>query len=240
MKFMHLQEKVNKLLMNLDFFSICIKMEYQKIINLLDTTSNSVPRFNTKKWIEVHDQSRESYSINKQMRFKTSILRSDICDYSDAYIVIKGTITAEGTIDRDKHNRRFILKNKCSICFNAPSTKINGTFIDNAEDLDTVMPMSNMIECSKNYLKTSGTLWNYCKDISIDPITNSESFKYKTNTTGNDDDGNTEEFEFSVPLKHLSNFWRKLDIPLINCKVSLTLTWFKNCVLADDNNSCRK
>ena len=70
-------------------------MECQKIINLQGTTSDNVPRFNTKKWIDVHDQSGVLYNINKQIRFKTSMLRCDICDYSDAYIFIKGIVTVE-------------------------------------------------------------------------------------------------------------------------------------------------
>ena len=79
-------------------------MEYQKILNLVDTTSDSVPRFVTKKWVNVHDPSGEAYSTNKQIRFKTSMLRSDLCDYSDSYIVVKGTITVEEAdkIDRKK------------------------------------------------------------------------------------------------------------------------------------------
>ena len=67
-------------------------MEYQKITNLLGNTSDKVPRFITKKWIEVYDQSGETYNTNKQIRFKTSMLRSDLCDYSDAYIVVKGLL----------------------------------------------------------------------------------------------------------------------------------------------------
>ena len=155
------------------------------------------------------------------------MLRSNICNYFDAYIFIKGTISVEGANDGDKHNRSLILKNNAlSICH---VLKINGTFIDNAEDLDVVMPMYNLIEYNKNYSKTSGTLWNYYKDISIDSITNSTSFKYKISITGKTaNDGNTKEVEFSVPLKHLSNFWRILDMPLINCEVSLTLTWCNN------------
>ena len=91
-------------------------MEYQKIINLLNTTSDNVPRFITKKWIEVHDQSGGSYNINKQIRFKTSMLESDICDYSDAYIVVKGTITVQTENNRviDGNNRNLILKNNAS------------------------------------------------------------------------------------------------------------------------------
>ena len=84
-------------------------MEYQKITNLLGNTSDKVPRFITKKWIEVYDQSGEIYSTNKQIRFKTSMLRSDLCDYSDAYIVVKGIITVSTTDGanniRDKENR---------------------------------------------------------------------------------------------------------------------------------------
>ena len=72
-------------------------MEYQKITNLLSNTPDKVPRFITKKWIEVHDQSAETYNTTKQIRFKTLMLRSDLCDYSDAYIVVKGIITASAT-----------------------------------------------------------------------------------------------------------------------------------------------
>ena len=91
-----------------------------------------------------------------------------------------------------------------------------------------------MIENRKNYSKTSGTLQNYTRDISVDPLKNSESFKYKTSITGKTaNDGNTKEVEFSVSLKHLSNFWKALDIPLINCEVSLSLTCSKYCVITD-------
>ena len=165
-------------------------MEYQKITNLLDATSDNVTRFITKKWVEIHDQSgsaEDRYKPSKQIRFKTSMLRSDLCDYSDAYIVVKGDITLTKTNGRgiiDIRNRFLAFKN------NAPFTncisKINNVLIDNAEDLDVVMPMYNLLECSKNYTKTTGSLWNYYRDepndfpannYNADPITNSESFK---------------------------------------------------------------
>ena len=105
-------------------------MEYQKITNLLDLISDNVPRFIAKKWVEVHNQSGSAkgrYKPNKQIRFKTSMLRSDLCDYSDAYIVVKGDITLTKTEDRgfiDVRNRLLAFKN------NAPFTdcisKING------------------------------------------------------------------------------------------------------------------
>ena len=77
-------------------------MEYQRIINLLDITSDSIPRFITKKWVEVYDQSNKIYSTKKQIRFETSMLRSDLYNYSDAYIAVNGTITAEGANNRDR------------------------------------------------------------------------------------------------------------------------------------------
>ena len=84
-------------------------MEFQKIINLLSTTSDNkdLPIFVTKKWIEIYDQSEKNYSPNKEIRIKTSILRSDLCDFGDAYIVVKGTITAEGDNNANKRNKNL-------------------------------------------------------------------------------------------------------------------------------------
>ena len=124
-------------------------------------------------------------------------------------------------------------------------SKINGVKIDNAEDLDVVMPLYKLLEYSKNYRKTTGSLWNYYRDepsgtIGDNNIThsilNSESFDYKANFKDNGvthDNLTKNDVKFVVPLKHLSNFWIHLDIPLINCEVELILTWFKNCVLID-------
>ena len=137
-------------------------MEYQKITNLLGTTIDEIPRFITKKWVEVHDQSGSAddrYKPSKQIRFKTSMLRSDLCDYSDVHIVVKGDIFLTKTNRRgiiDIKNRFFAFKN------NAPFTnymsKINNVLIDNAGDLDIVIPIYNLLEYSKNYRKTTGSL----------------------------------------------------------------------------------
>ena len=89
-------------------------MEYQKITNLLGNIPDQVPRFITKKWIEVHDQSgtaENRYKPSKQIRFKTSMLRSNLCDYNDAYIFIKGDITVAGAENTDRYNRNLVLKN---------------------------------------------------------------------------------------------------------------------------------
>ena len=110
-------------------------MEYQKITNLLDTTLDEVPRFITKKWVEVHDQSGSAddrYKPNKQIRFKTSMLRSDWCDYSDANIVVKGTITVT-RLNSVLYDKKLAFKNNAP--FVSCISKINNTLIDNAEDL---------------------------------------------------------------------------------------------------------
>ena len=151
-------------------------MEYQKIINLLSKTSDNVPRFSTKKWVEVHDHSgNDRCSPSKQIRFKTSMLRSDLCDFSDAYIVVKGTITLTKNAGRGViyiTDRFLAFKN------NEPFTncisKINDVLIDSAEDLDVVMPMYNFIEYSKKYRKTTGSLWNYYRDEPNNPPLNND------------------------------------------------------------------
>ena len=191
---------------------------------MLDRTSDDkdLLTFLTKKWIEVYDQSERDYRVNKEIRIKTPMLRSDLCDFSDAYIVVKGIITVTNP-NNAKRNKAVAFKN------NAPFinciSKINGVKIDNAEDLDVVMPMYNLLEYSKNYKKTTGSLWNYYRDEPSNPLSsNSESFKYKTSITGNTYnlvDGEAgydatkvgkNETEIVVPLKHLSNFWRTLNL----------------------------
>ena len=99
------------------------------------------------------------------------------------------------------------------------------------------MPMYNLIEYSDNYSKTSGSLWQYYKDDPNDNIENSESFKYKIKITGKTpDDGNTKDVEIIVSLKYLSNFWRTLEMSLINCEVNLILTWSKDCVITSSTD----
>ena len=151
-------------------------MEFQNIVNFLDTTSDNkdLPIFVTKKWIEVYDQPQKNYDVNKEIRIKTSMWKSDLSDFSDAYIVVKGNIivtkktftaddidapnntaanvTATNTANNNAFgDKKLVFKN------NAPFinciSKINGVKIDNAEDLDVVMPMYNLLEYSKNYKK---------------------------------------------------------------------------------------
>ena len=161
------------------------------------------------------------------------MLKSNLCDYVDAYIFAKGRITITGAGD-DAAARQLDEKNK-GVSFKncAPFTKcisrINNTDIDNAQDIDIVMPMYNLIEYSDNYSKTSGSLWQYYKDDPNDNMEQSDSFKSKIRITRNTPaNGCTKDVEIVVPLKYLSNFWRTLEMPLINSEVELILTWSKN------------
>ena len=191
-------------------------MEYQKIANLLDTESNQPSKFRIRNWVEINDDSRGTYTSNN-IKFKTTMLRSNLCDHADAYILVNGTITIpvagndDVTKQADERDKGVILKN----C--APFTKcisrINNADISNAQDINIVMPMYNLVEYSDNYSKTSGSLWQYYKDDPNDNIADSESFKSKIKITGKTpDDGNTKDVEIIVSLKYLSNFWRTLEM----------------------------
>ena len=217
-------------------------MEFNKINNLLGPAHDKVPRFITKKWIEVQSQSGNTYNTSKPIRFKTSMLRSDLCDYSDAYVWVKGTITVTNPNNNVNFDRRLTLKNNAP--FISCISKISGELVENAEDLDIVMPMYNLLEYSKNYEKTSGSLFNYYRDepneaeiandngaINIS-IRNSKSVDYKTKIAGTLAANVLEkEVTIAIPLKYLGNFWRSLDIPLINCDITLILSWYKECAL---------
>ena len=146
-------------------------MEYDKINNLLlseDNESEQLSKFVTREYVKVNSL-LNTYNENKPIRFKTPMLRSNLCDYSDAYILVKGTITvtAPGVNNnanniRDKRNRPVILKNNAP--FVSCITRINGELIEDDDDLDIVMSMYNLLEYSKNYRKTIGSLYNYYRD----------------------------------------------------------------------------
>ena len=136
-------------------------MKYQKIANLIDDASNQPSKFKTKNWLQINDESRGKYNVNSQIKFKTTMLKSSLCAYSDAYILVKGTITVNNTAsanaDANNTNKNVIFKN-CAPFTNCISETNNGK-VDNAKDIYIVMPMYNLIEYSDNYSKTSGSLW---------------------------------------------------------------------------------
>ena len=142
-------------------------MEYQKIANLLIDESNKPSKFRTRNWVEINDDIRGTYSFDKQIRFKTAMLRSSLCDYSDAYLLVKGNITVNNTaaegVAANNSAKKVMFKNRAT--FTNCISKINNTQIDNAEYIDIVMLMYNLTEYSDNYSKTSESLWQYYKDI---------------------------------------------------------------------------
>ena len=184
------------------------------------------------------------------------MLRSDLCDYADAYILVNDTVTVTAPAGanniRDKKNRPLILKNNAPVV--SCITRIY-EFIEDADDLDIVMPTYNLLEYSKNYKKTIGSLYNYYRDELGDDnipagndldnirVVNSGTFKYKNKITGNTynvdtvADGydankkGTQKIELATPLKYLGNFWGALNPPLISCGVSLELKWNKKCLI---------
>ena len=167
-------------------------------------------------------------------------MRSDLCDYSNAYILVKGTITVPNTAAAgaavNNTNKKVIFKNYA--LFTDCITKTNNAQVDDAQKIDTVMPMYNLIKYSDAYLKTSGSLWQYYRnEITLDnnnniidfPADNNNiiSFKFKQQITRHTGNGGTKDVEIMVPLRCLSNFWRTLEMPLINCEISCQLKWYK-------------
>ena len=230
-------------------------MGYQKIANLIDDTSNQPSKFRTNNWVEINDESRGTYNVNSQIKFKATMLESSLCDYSDAYILVKGIITVNNTAaagaDANNTNKKVIFKNFAPFT-NCISKINNNTQVDNAKDIDVLMPMYNLIEYSDNYAKTSGSLWQYCLDIpavnsnaTVDftenqPTHSSENnllFTHKVKITGQTGNGGTKNVEIMVPLKYLSNFGRTLEMLLINCEINLILTWSANCIIVSTNNA---
>ena len=211
-------------------------MENQKIINLLNKDDTDSKHFATKKWYLINDENNANYRVNKNtgvdnpdtIKYDTRVLRPNLCDYAEAYILVNGTIRAAAA-DNDT---RLALKN----C--APSTKcsleINDEHVDTAKNLDIVMPMYNLIEYSNNYQDSSATLYQYKRDeppeadaVANLEVGNSSSFKYKVELLGNpvlDGAIAKRNVKVVVSLKYLSNFFRSSEMPLINCKTKLNLT----------------
>ena len=180
------------------------------------------------------------------------MVRPDLCDFIDAYIVVEGTITVRDP-NNDAYDEKLASKNNTS--FDSCTLKINNTLIDNAEDLDIVMyimyiviVMYNWIEHSKNYSKAAWIFWNYYRDEPNSglggaynninySIKDSKYFDYKTSITGKIEGSNIrKEVKIVVSLKHFRNFWRILDQPLINCEINLILTWSENWLIAKIEN----
>ena len=188
-------------------------MEYQKIANLIDDASNQSSKFKTKNWFEINDESRGKYNVNSQIKFKTTILKSTLFDYNDAYILVKGTVIVNNTVaadaDANNTNKKVIFKN-CAPFTNFIS-ETNNTQLDNAKDIEIVINAYKLLEYSDRYLKTSGSLWKYSKDLPAVDNNNaiadlaennlSDSFNFKVKVTRQTGYHGTKNVELIVPLK---------------------------------------
>ena len=234
-------------------------MENQKIINLLDKTDTDSKHFATKKWYITNDENNTNYGVNEDtgadnpdiIKYDTRVLKPNLCDYAEAYILVDGKIRAiPGAAVGNPpavpalNLTRLALKN-CAPFTNC-NLEINDEHVDTAENVDIVTPMYNLIEYSDNYQDSSATLYQYKRDEPPDDIdnnltvNNSSSFKYKVKLLGNpvvDNNVATLNVKVVVPLKYLSNFFRSLEMPLISCKIKLNLTWKKECVLSSNDGN---
>ena len=211
---------------------------------MLNDSSNEEPKSATKKWYVIDSQTTKGkYKQGNTIKFEAEIIKSSLCDYSDAFVLVTGDITVNAANDTD-----VAFKN-CAP-FSTCKTVINDVFVDRAKHIYIAMPMYNLIEYSDNYSDTSGSLWQFKRDevpannadLTID---NSQSFKYKAALLGktadavNNTNSSVKEAKIVVPLKYLSNFWRSLEMPLINCKVHLELNWIEDCILSSAGNSTK-
>ena len=190
-------------------------------MNLLYEASDS--RFVTRKSRIFNDQPNVKYSVGNNSIYSTKAFKSNLCDYSDAYILVNDDITVTNVPTTQVAFKNCAPYTKCI-------TKIDGAIIDVIEELDLVVPMYNLVEYSPNYTDTTGSLWFYSEDeatdigIDIENTDDFKSFKYKAKLLGNTVAANQnnrilENGTIAVPLKYLINFWRSLQMPLINFKI---------------------
>ena len=199
-------------------------MEHQEILNLLNEANDS--KLVTRKWKIVNDNSNANYNAANEINYNTEVLKSSLCDYNDAYILVTGDIAIKGHQETQVAFKSYAPITKCI-------TKTYETTIDDGEDLELVIPMCNLIDYASIYSEATGSLWFYSKDeatnfnADIANTNNVISFKYKINllkyAEADEVNGILRNATIAVPLKYLSNFWRSLEMPLINCKVELKL-----------------
>ena len=204
-------------------------MESQKIINLLDSNNTESQMFATKRWYIVHDLNTGGSGYgdgtdNTSIKYDTKVIKANLCDYSDAYILVTGNI-------QNKPANSVVAFKNCAP-FRTCNVNINNEYAEKAEDLDIVMPMHNLLEYSDNYQDSTGSLYQFKRDEppadNGEVVNNTTSLAYKSLA-------DTNGVKLVVPLKYISSFLRSLEIPLVNCKVDLDLTWHKDCVISSVN-----
>ena len=205
-------------------------MESQKIINLLNSTNNESQKFATKRWHIINDQntSNNAYGNGEDgttIKFETKVIKSNLCDYSDACIL------AIGNIQNKPANSVVAFKT-----FRTCDVTINDEHVEKAEDLDIVMPMYNLLEYSDNYQDSTGSLYKFKRDeppgANANVANDTTSLVYKSKLISGTDDNNVNNVKLVVPLKYVSSFFRSLEMSLVNCKIDLELTWHKDCIIS--------
>ena len=201
-------------------------MESQKIINLLVSNDNDSQKFATKRWYIINDQNtgNNAYGNGEDgttMKFETKVIKPDLCDYSDTCILVTGNIQNKPA--------NSVVAFTCDVT-------INDEHVEKAEDLDIVMPMYNLLEYSDNYQNSTGSLYQFKRDEPPDNNAevgnNTTSIMYKSKLIKGTDNNNVNNVKLVVPLKYVSNFFRSLEMPLVNCKIDLELTWHKDCMIS--------
>ena len=208
-------------------------MESQKMINLLDSNNSESQKFATKRWYIINDQNSGGANPygngtdNTTIKFETKVIKANLCDYSVAYILMTGNI-------QNKVANSVVAFKNCAP-FRICDVVINDEHVEKAEDLDVVTPTYNLLEYSDNYENSTGSLYQFKRDeppnVKADVDANTTSLVYKSKLISGTD-ANINDVKLVVPLKYVSNFFRSLEMPLVNCKIDLELTWHKDCMIS--------
>ena len=209
-------------------------MESQKIINSLDSNDNELEKFATKRWYIINDQNTGNNACGNgedstTIKFETKVIKPNLCDYSDAYILVTGNIQNKPA------NSVVAFKNGAP--FRTCDVTINDEHVEKAEDLDIVMPMYNLLKYSDNYRNSTGSLYQFKRDEppddNADVANDTTRLVYKSKLIKGTDNNNVNNVKLVVPLKYVSNFFRSLEMPLVNCKIDLELIWHKDCMISN-------
>ena len=208
-------------------------MESQKILNLLDSSDNESQKFATKRWYIINDQNTRNnvYGNGEDgttSKFETKVIKPNLCDYSDAYILVIRNI-------QNKPANSVVAFKNCAP-FRTCGVTINYEHVEKAEDLDIVMPMYNLLECSDNYQDSTGSLYQFKRDEPPDDNANvgnnTSSLVYKSKFISGTDDNNVNNVKLVVSLKYVNTFFRSLEMLIVNCKIDLELTWHEDCIIS--------
>ena len=210
-------------------------MERQKIINLLDSNDNESQKFATKRRYIINDQNtgNNAYGNGEDgttIKFETKVIKPNLCNYSDAYILVIGNI-------QNKPANSVVAFKNCAP-FRTCDVTINDGHVEKV-DLDIVMPMYNLLGYSDNYQDSTGSLYQFKRDEppddNVDVANNTSILLYKSKLISGTDDNNVNNVKLVVPLKYVSSFIRSLELLLVNCKIDLELTWHKDCMISSAN-----